>query len=171
MKVAILAGGRATRLSEETVTTPKPMIKIGGRPILWHIMKIYCPAGLKGIRDSARLQGRPDRAVLRRIGEHLWRSRHRSQNGRVVVRWTLDDSADWKVHFVDAGLDTNTGGHVGCGAHPRRRLVHDHLARVGRPDAALLPTWNFADEILAAQAEYRRRGGKSIIAVPQLRIV
>jgi hypothetical protein len=46
-KVVILAGGRGTRLSEETATRPKPMVEIGGRPILWHIMKVYSAAGLK----------------------------------------------------------------------------------------------------------------------------
>ena len=57
MKAVILAGGRGTRLSEETSVRPKPMVEIGGRPILWHIMKIYAAHGVERLRRLPRLQG------------------------------------------------------------------------------------------------------------------
>ena len=58
MKVVILCGGQGTRLREETEFRPKPMVEIGGRPILWHIMKIYAHYGLQRVRALPRLQGR-----------------------------------------------------------------------------------------------------------------
>jgi glucose-1-phosphate cytidylyltransferase len=56
--------GKGTRLREETGVRPKPMVEIGGRPILWHIMKIYAHHGLRRLRDLPRLQGAPDQALL-----------------------------------------------------------------------------------------------------------
>ena len=63
----ILAGGLGTRLSEETETRPKPMVEIGGRPILWHIMKHYAHYGFERIRGRPGLQGRRDQALLHRL--------------------------------------------------------------------------------------------------------
>ena len=56
MKVAILAGGFGTRLGEETAVRPKPMVEIGGKPILWHIMKLYSHYGVQRVRGSLRIQ-------------------------------------------------------------------------------------------------------------------
>ena len=67
MKVAILAGGIGTRLAEETVVRPKPMVEIGGQPILWHIMKHYAALRLRRLRRRARLQGRVHQAVHGRL--------------------------------------------------------------------------------------------------------
>ena len=64
MKAVILAGGIGTRLSEETHLRPKPMVEIGGMPILWHVMKIYSASG---IHDLLRLQGLHDQGVLRQL--------------------------------------------------------------------------------------------------------
>ena len=64
MKAVILAGGMGTRLSEETHLRPKPMVEIGGKPILWHIMKIYAAHGINGIYHCARIQGRDDQGVF-----------------------------------------------------------------------------------------------------------
>ena len=58
MKVAILAGGLGTRLAEETESRPKPLVEIGGRPILWHIMRHYATHGFRRVRDRRRVQGR-----------------------------------------------------------------------------------------------------------------
>jgi glucose-1-phosphate cytidylyltransferase len=116
MKVAILAGGRGTRLSEESVTTPKPMIEIGGRPILWHIMKIYAQQGFK---EFVILLGYKGDVIKRFFAEFASISGDLSIDLKTgaVVRRTLDDSADWKVHLVDTGLETNTGGRVERAAH------------------------------------------------------
>ena len=67
MKVGILAGGVGSRLSEETVVKPKPMVEIGGRPILWHIMKHLLALRLQGVRRRARLQGRVHQALHGRL--------------------------------------------------------------------------------------------------------
>ena len=67
VKAVILAGGFGTRLAEETSLKPKPMIEIGGRPILWHIMKIYSAARRQRLRDLLRLQGLRDQGVLRQL--------------------------------------------------------------------------------------------------------
>ena len=67
MKVGILAGGVGSRLSEETEVKPKPMVEIGGRPILWHIMKYYAHFGFNDFVDRARLQGRVHQAVDGRV--------------------------------------------------------------------------------------------------------
>ena len=69
MKVVLLAGGLGTRLTEETESRPKPMVEIGARPILWHIMKLYAASWLQGVCNCAGLQGRCDQAVLPRLLE------------------------------------------------------------------------------------------------------
>ena len=71
-KVVILAGGLGSRLSEETDLRPKPMVEIGGRPILWHIMKIYSRHGLNDFVDLPRLQGLRDQGVLSRTITCTW---------------------------------------------------------------------------------------------------
>ncbi len=111
MKVVILAGGQGTRLAEETETRPKPMVDIGGRPILWHIMKHYAQYGFTEFVIA--LGYRAD-DVKRFFVDYI------SLNGdmtvelrdRAVQRHEPERDA-WTVHLVDTGLDTNTGGRVG----------------------------------------------------------
>ena len=67
MKAVILAGGLGTRLSEETSLRPKPMVEIGGRPILWHILKIYSAARHQRLHHLLRLQGLHHQGVLRQL--------------------------------------------------------------------------------------------------------
>lgn len=92
MKAAILVGGRGERLSEETVYRPKPMVEIGGRPLLWHIMMHYHAYGFS---DFAIALG---------------------YKGNVVRQWFSDHArtpiSDWNVDLVDTGPDTNTGGRI-----------------------------------------------------------
>jgi glucose-1-phosphate cytidylyltransferase len=110
MKVAILAGGVGSRLAEETEVKPKPMVEIGGRPILWHIMMHYAHYGFrefaialgykgeyikKYMMDYACLQG--DLTVNLRSGE---------------VRHGHTGTPDWTVHMVDTGMHTLTGGRI-----------------------------------------------------------
>jgi glucose-1-phosphate cytidylyltransferase len=111
VKVVILAGGQGTRLAEETETRPKPMVDIGGRPILWHIMKHYAQYGFTEFVIA--LGYRAD-DVKRFFVDYI------SLNGDMTVE--LGDRAvqrheperdAWTVHLVDTGLDTNTGGRVG----------------------------------------------------------
>jgi len=110
MKVAILAGGLGTRLSEETTVKPKPMVEIGGRPILWHIMKIYAAYGFKEFVVALGYRGDLIKDYF--INYH-YRSHNLTvqlKNGEISVH--EGDGEDWTVHLLDTGADTNTGGRV-----------------------------------------------------------
>ena len=110
MKVAILAGGLGTRLSEETSVKPKPMVEIGGKPILWHIMNIYAAYGFKEFVIALGYRGELIKDYF--INYH-YRSRNLTiqlRNGNISVHEA--DGEDWIVHLLDTGADTNTGGRV-----------------------------------------------------------
>ena len=115
MKVVILAGGLGTRLAEETEARPKPMVEIGGRPILWHIMKHYAAHGFNEFVIAARLQGRRDQALLPRL---RGAAREPHDRPRHAAMSSHEGSAveDWAVHLVDTGLETSTGGRVRAAA-------------------------------------------------------
>jgi glucose-1-phosphate cytidylyltransferase len=111
MKVAILAGGLGTRLAEETEVRPKPMVEIGGRPILWHIMKHYASFGFNEFLVALGYKGE----FIKRFFVD-----YSTMNGSMTVCLAdgsitrLDESRDdWTVHLIDTGQDTNTGGRVG----------------------------------------------------------
>lgn len=110
MKVVLLAGGRGTRLSEETDVRPKPMVEIGGHPILWHIMKGFRHHGLKefvlalGYKGDFIKRWFLDRRAL--AGDLTLDM----ATGKVEHRERIDE--DWTVDLVDTGLDTLTGGRV-----------------------------------------------------------
>lgn len=110
MKAVILAGGLGTRLSEATSRIPKPMVEIGGKPILWHIMKIY---SYYGINDFVICCGYKQYVIKEYFANYF---RHNSDmtvdllNNSVQV---LDNhSENWKVTMVDTGLNTMTGGRI-----------------------------------------------------------
>jgi glucose-1-phosphate cytidylyltransferase len=118
MKVVILAGGLGTRLAEETEVRPKPMVEIGGRPILWHIMKHYARHGYDefcvaiGYKGDVIKRYFVDYATLRG-------SMTVSLADGKIDRYDTDRD-DWTVHLVETGQDTNTGGRVGrLAAHLR----------------------------------------------------
>lgn len=110
MKVVILAGGLGTRLAEETTVKPKPMVEIGGHPILWHIMKYY---GHYGFKEFVIVLGyRGD--VLKRFFLDYY-----NLSGNVTVDLSRrkvevrdQEYEDWVVHLVDTGLETQTGGRI-----------------------------------------------------------
>ena len=89
MKVVILAGGYGTRISEESHLKPKPMIEIGGMPILWHIMKIYSEYNIKDFIICCGYKG----DIIKEYFDKI-------------------DHSSWNVEFVDTGLDTMTGGRI-----------------------------------------------------------
>lgn len=111
MKTAILAGGLGSRLAEETVIRPKPMVEIGGRPILWHIMRHYLRYGHDEFVIAAGYKGE----VIKR-----WMLDYATLSADVTVRprageVTLhgrDASEDWTVDVVDTGPTSNTGGRI-----------------------------------------------------------
>lgn len=110
MKVVILAGGFGTRLSEETALRPKPMVEIGGKPILWHIMKIYSSQGYNEFI-----------ICLGYMGYYIkeWFSNYCIHNNDVTFDLTKnevifhnDHQEKWKVTLVDTGANTMTGGRI-----------------------------------------------------------
>jgi glucose-1-phosphate cytidylyltransferase len=110
MKVVLLAGGLGTRLAEETEVKPKPMVEIGGRPILWHIMKLYAH---HGFREFCLALGYKGEMIKRYFLDYYRLSGSLTVNtgtGDVMGRSRPDE--DWLVHLVDTGLDTLTGGRV-----------------------------------------------------------
>jgi glucose-1-phosphate cytidylyltransferase len=110
MKVVVLAGGLGSRLSEETEVKPKPMVEIGGRPILWHIMKHYAHYGC---REFALALGYKGEVIKRYFLDcaDLDGSLSVSMKDRKVTRHDAHPE-DWKVHLMDTGAGTMTGGRV-----------------------------------------------------------
>ena len=110
MKVVILAGGLGTRLSEETELRPKPMVDIGERPILWHIMKSYASQGFKEFFVALGYKGE---VIKRYFLDYHGMSKSVTidvATGRASFHESEVD--DWKVHLMDTGLKTSTGGRV-----------------------------------------------------------
>jgi glucose-1-phosphate cytidylyltransferase len=110
MKVVLLAGGLGTRLAEETEVRPKPMVEIGGRPILWHIMKHFSHYGHNEFYIALGYKGE---YIKRYFLDYL------SLNGTMSIDMTSGkvestnrDSEDWVVNLVDTGTDTPTGSRV-----------------------------------------------------------
>jgi glucose-1-phosphate cytidylyltransferase len=115
MKVALLAGGFGTRLSEETHIKPKPMVEIGGRPIMWHIMKYYAHFGL---RDFVVLGG----YKVEYIRNYFLNYRANECDFTVDlksggVEWAEAISEDWRVTVIDTGFSTMTGGRLKRAQH------------------------------------------------------
>lgn len=110
MKVIILAGGYGTRLSEETDIRPKPMVEIGGKPILWHIMKIYSHYGFN---DFVILLGYKGYFIKEYFANYFLHQSDMTldmQTGKMEIH--TNASEPWKVTLVDTGLETMTGGRI-----------------------------------------------------------
>ncbi|HXY43372.1 MAG TPA: glucose-1-phosphate cytidylyltransferase [Acidimicrobiales bacterium] len=110
MRVVVLAGGLGTRLQEETDTRPKPMVEIGGRPIIWHIMKLYGSFGLSHFVVALGYRGEQIKSYFlnyRNLSRDL--SVH---TGDGTARVFDGDGDDWTVDLIDTGDATNTGGRV-----------------------------------------------------------
>lgn len=110
MKVVLFAGGMGTRLSEETAVRPKPMVEVGGRPIIWHIMKCYAHYGLT---DFIILGG----YRIEFIRQYFLNYRMHSSDFTVdlangEVTWSASQSEPWRVTVLDTGLATMTGGRL-----------------------------------------------------------
>jgi glucose-1-phosphate cytidylyltransferase len=109
-KVVILAGGLGTRLAEETVMRPKPMVEIGGRPILWHLMK-YCAS--QGMNEFVVALGYKGEQIKRYfLDYHLLSSSITARPGTGEYTVRNREPSDWIVHLEDTGLTTQTGGRL-----------------------------------------------------------
>jgi glucose-1-phosphate cytidylyltransferase len=147
VKVAILAGGVGSRLSEETISKPKPMVEIGGRPILWHIMKHY---GQYGFDDFVIALGYKGELIKRwMLDLAALQGDITVQVGRGRVEKHEGERDDWTVKLVETGLDTQTGGRV-------KRLA-PHLG-----EGTFMLTWGdgVADIDLVRLLEFHRSHGK-----------
>jgi len=110
MKVAILAGGRGSRLAEETHIKPKPMVEIGEYPILWHIMKIYDHFGYK---DFIIALGYKGEVIKKYMVDYCSLSGDLTVDmGTGEVRAHEGDKPDWTVELIETGIPTQTGGRI-----------------------------------------------------------
>lgn len=110
MKVVLLAGGYGTRISEETDIKPKPMVEVGGKPILWHIMKIYSKYGFNDFIILLGYKGYYIKEYFANYFLHQSDITIDMQTNKMEVH--NNTSEPWKVTLVDTGLDTMTGGRI-----------------------------------------------------------
>jgi glucose-1-phosphate cytidylyltransferase len=159
MKAVILAGGRGSRLLEETALRPKPMVEIGGRPILWHIMRIYAHHGIEDFIVCAGYRGYMIKEYFANLALHHSDVRFDLGNNRIEY---LDrrEPLNWRVSVVDTGEETMTGG--------RLRRVAEHLA----PDEPFCMTYGDGlsnldiAESIAAHKRHGRLATMTVVRPP-----
>ncbi len=110
MKVVLLAGGRGTRLSEETDSIPKPMVRIGGKPILWHIMKLYSAYGMNDFIICCGYKGYMIKEYFANYFLHMSDVTFDLSNNAMQVHQKHGEP--WRVTLVDTGEETMTGGRL-----------------------------------------------------------
>lgn len=110
MKCVILAGGMGTRISEETVSRPKPMIEIGGKPILWHIMKIYSSHGVNDFIVCCGYKGYMIKEYFANYFLHMSDVTFDMKNNDMLIHKRYAEP--WTVTLVDTGEETQTGGRL-----------------------------------------------------------
>ena len=110
MKAVILAGGLGTRLSEETELRPKPMVEIGGRPIIWHIMKIYSQHGINEFIICCGYLGYVLKEYFINYFTHMSDLTVDLYNNELEIH--KKNSEPWKITLVDTGKETQTGGRL-----------------------------------------------------------
>ncbi len=148
LKVVILAGGLGTRLAEETGVRPKPMVEIGGRPILWHIMKTYSRYGCTDFIICLGYKGYMIKEFFANYFLHMSDvTIHLAEDRMDVHRRTAEP---WRVTLVDTGDETQTGGRL-------KRVLH-HVA--GEDIFALTYGDGVADIDVAAQLAFHKAHGR-----------
>ena len=149
MKAVILAGGLGTRLSEETDLRPKPMVEIGGRPIIWHIMKIYSQHGVNEFIVCCGYLGYMIKEYFTNYFMHMSDLSIDLSNNQVTVHKM--NAEPWKVTLVDTGKETLTGG--------RLRRVKNYLEK----DESFCLTYGdgVADINIRKSIEFHKSHGKA----------
>jgi glucose-1-phosphate cytidylyltransferase len=147
VKVVILAGGLGTRLSEETASRPKPMVEIGERPILWHIMKSYSHHGFNDFVICLGYKGYVVKEYFSNYFLHMSDVTIDMRDNSMQVHQHAAEP--WRVTLVDTGADTATGGRI--------KRVADHVG-----DEAFMATYGdgVADVDVAALVAYHRAHGR-----------
>src|SRR6188474_356354 len=110
MKAVILAGGLGTRLSEETGVRPKPMVELGGRPVLWHIMKLYAHHGINEFVVCLGYKGYMIKEYFSNYFLHMSDVTFDMSDNSMKVHQHAAEP--WRVTLVDTGADTQTGGRI-----------------------------------------------------------
>lgn len=147
MKVVILAGGLGSRISEETSTRPKPMVEIGGRPLLWHIMKIYSAYGVNDFIVCLGYKGYLIKEYFANYFLHMSDVTFDMAANRVDVHQAKAEP--WRVTLVDTGENTMTGG--------RLKRVRDYI---GKDDFCFTYGDGVADVNVEALLEFHKGHGK-----------
>jgi glucose-1-phosphate cytidylyltransferase len=147
MKCVILAGGLGSRISEESIVRPKPMIEIGGRPILWHIMKIYSSRGVNDFIICLGYKGYMIKEYFANYFLHMSDVTFDMRTNRTKIHQA--NAEHWSVTLVDTGENSMTGG--------RLRRVRSYL---GEEDFFFTYGDGLADIDLAALEDAHRRGGR-----------
>jgi glucose-1-phosphate cytidylyltransferase len=147
MKAVILAGGLGTRLSEETETKPKPMIEIGAKPLLWHVMKIYSSHGVDEFVVCLGYRGYVIKEYFANYYLHMGDVTFDMKDNRMEVHQS--GAEPWKVTLVDTGAETMTGGRL-------KRV----LPYVGDEEFCFTYGDGVADIDLAALLEFHREHGR-----------
>jgi glucose-1-phosphate cytidylyltransferase len=147
MKVVILAGGLGTRLSEETVLKPKPMVEIGGKPILWHIMKIYSHYGFNDFIICLGFKGYMIKEYFSNYFLHMSDVTFDMSTNSMAVH--QQNAEPWRVTLVDTGQESMTGGRV--------KRVASYL-----DNEAFMLTYGdgVADVDIAALVEFHKQHGR-----------
>ena len=148
MKAVILAGGLGTRISEETHLKPKPMVEIGGKPILWHIMKLYSAHGVNDFVICCGYRGYLIKEYFANYFLHMSDVTFDMQHNDMEVHQR--NAEPWRVTLVDTGEETLTGG--------RLKRVADHIG----DEEAICFTYGdgVADVDIARQIAFHRQHGK-----------
>jgi glucose-1-phosphate cytidylyltransferase len=144
MKAVILAGGLGTRIAEESDLKPKPMVEIGGRPLLWHIMKGYAHHGIREFVVCLGYKGYVIKEFFFNYYRHM--SDMEIDLGRGEHRILDTQAEDWKVTLVDTGAETMTGGRL-------KRIAR----HVGNETFCVTYGDGLADIDIAAEIEFHRR--------------
>jgi glucose-1-phosphate cytidylyltransferase len=133
MKVIILAGGLGTRISEETMNKPKPMVQIAGRPLIWHLMRIFA---VQGYDDFVIASG---------------------YKGEVIYDWANNLKTNWKIEVVDTGLDTQTGGRIKkcMDLNPKERVLATYGDGLGNVNLKELLLFHEMNELLGTVTAVR----------------
>jgi glucose-1-phosphate cytidylyltransferase len=147
MKAVILAGGMGTRLSEETDRIPKPMVQIGGRPILWHIMKLY---SAHGVNDFVICLGYKAYVIKEYFHNYFLHGCDVTFDlKRRAMEVHSDNSEPWRVTLIDTGMNTMTGG--------RLKRIKEHVK-----DAPFCMTYGdgLSDVNITESIDFHKRHGK-----------